>query len=157
MAVSFVGNPVDFLPCNPLTRRHSMANDSNPFGDVAKMLEQFKVPGIDMAAIAEARRKDIQALVDANKAAYEGVQALSRKQADMLAQTMKGIQDVAGGASFGDPSRQTELVRKAVEKTLADMKELAELARNSQADMISHISQRAAEHMQELQKLMQPK
>jgi phasin family protein len=134
-----------------------MANESNPFGDVAKMLEQFKVPGIDMAAIAEARRKDIQALVDANKAAYEGMQALSRKQADMLAQTMKGIQDVAGGAGFGDPSKQTELVRKAVEKTLADMKELAELARNSQADMMSHISQRATEHMQELKQLMQPK
>ena len=133
-----------------------MANDSNPF-DVAKMLEQFKVPGIDMAAIAEARRKDIQALVDANKAAYEGMQALSRKQADMLAETMKGIQDVASGAGFGDPSKQTELVRKAVEKALADMKELAELARNSQTDAMSHISQRAAEHMQELKKLMQPK
>jgi len=133
-----------------------MANDSNPF-DVAKMLEQFKVPGIDMGAIAEARRKDIQALVEANKAAYEGMQALSRKQADMLAETMKGIQDVVGGAGFGDPSKQTELVRKAVEKALADMKELAELARNSQTDAMSHISQRAAEHMQELKKLMQPK
>jgi phasin family protein len=134
-----------------------MANDNNPFGDVTKIIEQFKVPGIDMAAIAEARRKDIQALVDANKAAYEGMQALSRKQADMLAQTLQGIQEVAGGAGFGDPSKQTELVRKAFEKTLADMKEMAELARNSQADVMSHVTQRAAEHMQELKKLMQPK
>ncbi|VTU24764.1 MULTISPECIES: phasin family protein [unclassified Variovorax] len=134
-----------------------MANESNPFGDVTKIIEQFKVPGIDMAAIAEARRKDIQALVDANKAAYEGMQALSRKQADMLTQTLQGIQEVAGGAGFGDPSKQTELVRKAFEKTLADMKELAELARNSQADAMSHVTQRAAEHMQELKKLMQPK
>jgi phasin family protein len=48
-------------------------------------------------------------------------------------------------------------VRKACEKALADMKELAEMTRQSQTEALSHISKRATEHMQEIKKLMQPK
>lgn len=135
-----------------------MATESNPFGDVKKMIEQFQMPGIDMTAIVEARRKDVEALVEANKAAYESMQAMARKQAEMMTQAMQGMQEAAKGAAGAgaDPSKQTEVVRKAFEKTLADMKELAEMARHSQSDAMAHITQRATEHMQEIKKLMQP-
>ena len=53
---------------------------TNPFGDMTKVFEQIKIPGVDMAAIIEARRKDIDTLFEANKAVYEGVQALANKQ-----------------------------------------------------------------------------
>jgi len=56
-----------------------MATEINPFGDVKKMIEQFKMPGVDMTAIVDARRKDIEALVAANAAAFEAMQALARK------------------------------------------------------------------------------
>ena len=46
-----------------------MAEQSNPFADLTKLVEQFKVPGVDPAAIIEAGRKDMEALVAANKAA----------------------------------------------------------------------------------------
>ena len=136
-----------------------MATESNPFSDVKKMIEQFKLPGVDMTAIVEARRKDVEALVEANKAAYESMQAMARKQAEMMTQAMQGMQEAAKGAAGAgaDPSKQTEVVRKAFEKTLADMKELAEMARHSQSDAMAHITQRATEHMQEIKKLMQPK
>ena len=125
----------------------------NPFGDLTKMFEQFKVPGVDMSAIVDARRKDIEALVEANKAAYEGMQALATKQAEMLQQAMQGIQSAAGG----DPAKQAELARKACEKALSDMKELAEIARKSQTDAMASITQRATQNMQEIKKMMQPK
>ena len=139
-----------------------MATETNPFSDVTKMMEQFKMPGVDMSAIVEARRKDIEALVEANKAAYESMQALGRKQTEMLTQTMQGIQDAAksavGGAGVAaDPAKQTEVVRKVFEKALADMKEMAEMARHSHADAMSHITQRATQHMQEVKTLLQPK
>lgn len=137
-----------------------MAADMNPFGDVTKMFEQFKVPGIDVAALVAARRKDVEALVEANKAAYESMQAMGRKQTEMLSQAMQGMQDAAKSAAGGggiDPGKQTEAIRKAFEKTLADMKELAEMARSSQADAMAHLTQRANEHMEEIKKLMTPK
>ena len=134
---------------------------TTPFGDVKKMIEQFKMPGVDMSAIVETRRKDIEALVEANKAAYEAMQALARKQTEMLTQTMQSVQEAAKGAAGGigmaDPAKQAEVMRKGCEKALADMKELADMARHSQADAMAHITQRATQHMQEIKKLMQPK
>ena len=129
-----------------------MATEINPFGDVKKMIEQFKVPGIDMTAIVDARRKDIEALVAANKAAYESMMALARKQTEMLTQAMQGMQEAAKGAigSVGDPAKQTEAVREAFEKTLTDMRELADMARRSQADALAHITKRGTENLQEI-------
>ncbi|CAN7740880.1 TIGR01841 family phasin [Variovorax sp. LjRoot130] len=136
-----------------------MATEINPFGDMKKMLEQLKMPGVDMTAIVEARRKDVEALVEANKAAYESMQAMVRKQSEMMAEAMQVMQEVAKGATSGgiDPAKQTEVVRSAFEKTIADMKELAEMARRSQSDAMAHITQRAAEHVDEIKKMMQPK
>ena len=136
-----------------------MATDNNPFGDVKKMIEQFKMPGIDMSAIVESRRKDIEALMEANKAAYASMQALARKQAEILGQTMQDMQEAAKGAvsAAGDPAKQSENVRKAFEKTLADMKELAEMAQRSQSEAMKHITQRGNEHLQEIKKMMQLK
>lgn len=53
-----------------------MPKTEMPFMDVSHLLEQFKVPGVDVSAILEARRKDIEALVTANRQAYEGMQLL---------------------------------------------------------------------------------
>jgi len=130
-----------------------MATD--PFGDMKNMLEQLKMPGIDMGAILEAGRKDVEALVEANKSAYEAMQAIARKQTEMMAESMQVMQEAAKGA--GDPAKQTEVVRSAFEKTIADMKEIAEMAKRSQTDAMAHITQRAAEHMEEIRKLMQLK
>lgn len=137
-----------------------MATEANPFGDLTKMIEQFKVPGVDMSAIVEARRKDIEALVEANQAAYASMQALARKQTEMLTQAMQSIQDaakgVAGGVGLGDPAKQAELARNAYQKALADMRDLAEIARKSQADAMARITARGTEQMQEIRKMMQP-
>jgi hypothetical protein len=47
----------------------SEASAAEPFVDFTKMLEQFKMPGVNMAALVEARRHDIVALSQANKVA----------------------------------------------------------------------------------------
>ena len=131
----------------------------NPFADLAKMFEQFKIPGVDMTAIVDARRKDIEALTKVNQAAYESMQAMARKQSEMLAQAMQGAQEAAKQAASGagDPAKQTELARKAYEKAVADTKELAEIARKSQAEALAIVSQRATQQVEEFKKLMQPK
>ncbi len=138
-----------------------MSNQTHPFGDVTKMMEQFKMPGIDMAAIVEARRKDIAALTEANKAAFDSMQALAKKQSEMMTEAMQGMQAAAksmlGGTDKPDAGKQTEVVRQGFEKALADMKELADMARHAQSDAMAHLTQRATQQMQDMKKLMQPK
>ncbi|MDR3451491.1 MAG: phasin family protein [Rhodoferax sp.] len=139
-----------------------MTKDSNPFGDVTKMIEKFKLPGVDLSAIVEARRKDVEALVAANKAAYESMQALAHKQTEMLTQAMQGIQEAvkeaaAGKGGLPDPKKQTALARDAWTKTLADMKDMAEMARKAQADAMAGLTERATQSVQDIKKMMQPK
>ena len=101
------------------TKTDTASTGSNPFGDLSTMLEQFKVPGVDMSSFIDARRKDVQALVEANRAAYEAMQALARTQSDMLTQAMQGIQESAkgltgGNAGMPDAAKQAEGARERV-------------------------------------------
>ena len=133
---------------------------ANPFGEFTKMLEQFKLPGFDVPAIMEARRKDVEALVTANQAALQGMQSLAQKQAEMLRSTLSELQSLAGqfSASGGAPSAQTaELVQQTLHKALADMQQLAQAAYQSQAESYAVIAKRVEENVQELKTLLQPK
>jgi len=138
-----------------------MTKQSQPFGDVAAMMEKFKMPGIDMAAIVEARRKDIQALVDANTASMASMQALASKQTEMLSQAMQGMQDAAkslvGASGSADMGKQGEVIRKGFEKTLANMKELADMAQQAQTAAMAKITQRATSQMEEIKAMVKPK
>ncbi len=143
------------------TKKEPAMDMSNALGDLTKMLEQFKLPGIDTKEIVEARRKDIDALVQANQAIYEGMQALANKQGELLKKSMEDIQSAmkgaAGGVGVGDPGKQGDLARKACEKVLGDMKELAEIARKSQTEAMAKITQRGTEHLDEVKKMMKLK
>ena len=134
----------------------------NPFGDLTKMIEQFKLPGADMSAIVESRRKDMDALMAASKATLDSMQELARKQAEIFAQAIQSAQDsiqslVKGGVGAPDPVKQAEVTRKACEKAVAGMSELAQMARKAQADAMAAIAARAQQSVEVMKKVVQPK
>ena len=52
-----------------------------------KLTEQFAVPGVpgvDTTVLVEAQRKNMETLTAANRAAYEGAQAIAQRQAEIL-------------------------------------------------------------------------
>jgi phasin family protein len=135
------------------------AASANLFGDFTKLIEQFKLPGVDLNTVMEARRKDIEALAAANRTALEGIQSLSQKQAEILRTTMDQLQSLVKHMAAGSASPATtgEVVQQALQKTFASMRELAEAAYRSQADAFAVVSQRVQENMQEVKALLQPK
>ncbi|MEQ5842047.1 chemotaxis protein [Paraburkholderia acidicola] len=135
-------------------------NPANPFGDVFKLLEQFKLPGFDVPAIMDARRKDVEALVTANQTALQGMQSLAQKQAEMLRSTLGELQSLATQVSAAGvtPSAKTaELVQQSLHKSLADMQQLAQAAYKSQAESYAVIAKRVEENVEELKALLQQK
>jgi phasin family protein len=132
------------------------SSNLNPFGDLTRVFEQFKVPGVDVSSIIEARRKDVEALVAANEAAFEGLKALARTQTDLLVQTLNAAQAAAkgkaeGGTGLPDPAKFAEGAQKAWQKMLEDVKALAELARKSQADALACLGTRVTESVRVFQ------
>ncbi len=140
------------MTVNPKT---DSAADVNPFRDLTKTFEQFKMPGVDTKAFFDARRKDVEALVAANKVTYEALQALAKTQTDMLTQAMQGMQESAKGAMAvdtkgGDKTRHAEVAQKAWQKMLADMKQLAEIVTKAQVEAMAGLTQRAKDSIDEM-------
>lgn len=129
------------------------------FPDIGKMMEQFKVPGIDVSKIVEAQKKDIEALTAANQAAYEGVQELAKRQAEILQVTMAEWQEAMsklGGGASSNPAAQAELAQKAFAKAVTNMREMAEVAAKSQTQAWEVIQKRFRENLADMMKMMQP-
>ena len=132
-----------------------------PFVDVTKILEQFKIPGVDLNAVLEARRKDVEALTQANQIAYDNMQALAKREAEILQQTMSEWQAAMAGMSRKSPAEMaasgTELATQAFGRALANMRELAEMATKSQTQAYEVLNKRFQENLEEMRKMMQPK
>jgi phasin family protein len=130
-----------------------------PSIDITKVIEQFKLPGVDLSSIVEARRKDIEALTEVNKIAVEAVQTMAKKQVEILQQTMQELQ-AATKTMAGNPlegGAKSEFVQHAFEKAFGYMRELAEVTRKSQAETLEVINNRVHENVKELKSLVQSK
>lgn len=134
------------------TKQDTSSTTLSPFGDLTKMLDQFKMPGTDMSAFIDARRQDVEAMVEANTTAFQAMQALARTQTDMLTQAFQGMQESAkgiiGGAAMSDPVKHAEVAGKAWQKMLTDMQGLAEMAQKTQADALAALTARASSQME---------
>ncbi len=145
-------------PFNPFANVDFSKFDFAKF-DLSKMLGDVKIPGFDMEAIMAAQRKNIEALTAANQAAVQGMQAIAQRQAEILSQAMSEVSSMAQQlAGAGNPqemtTKQAELVRKAFEQALANMRELAEMVSKSNTEAFAIINKRVTESLQELKGLV---
>jgi phasin family protein len=119
----------------------------NPTTDFSMMLAQLKLPGFDMPSLVEAQRKNIDAVTQANQRAYEGMQALVQKQQEIFSKRVEEIQATVQKMSGSNPqeaiTEQLAFVQRMMTKTFEDMRELAETAQKSQAEVLGGIGKRA--------------
>jgi phasin family protein len=123
-------------------------SSQTPAFDFTKMLQQFQIPGVDFASIIERERKNIEALAEANRIAFEGWQNLVRRQSEILQDSMKRAVDDAKNQTA--LKNGAELARSAFETALANMRELAEMASKSQKEAFEVIRKRVEENMNAL-------
>ena len=129
-----------------------MEKTSSPFGDVAKLFEQFKVSGIDMKSIVESRRKDMEALSQASQVALKGVASIAEKQAEFLETVMSDLGSNLKSLSESGASAATltEVAKRSIEKALAAMRDLAETTGKSQSEAIDKINARAKAALEDI-------
>jgi|SRR5271166_3649802 len=129
-----------------------MEKTTLPFGDIGKLLEQFKLPGIDMSSIVESRRKDIEALAQANQVALKGVASIADKQAEFVQAVMADVAAKLKSVSEGGASSAAamEVAKQSFDKALAALRNLAETTTQSQSQAIDLINARAKASLEEL-------
>jgi phasin family protein len=151
-------------------------NTTNPFFnfDVTKMMTEFdpskmadeftklagnyKMPTFDVEAVMASQRKNIEALTAANKAAAEGMQKVSSRQAQILQETLdeatKTFADFGKNSNPSDAAtKQAELFKVAFEKALGNMSELADMVTKSSTEATTLVNERITESLEEIKTL----
>jgi phasin family protein len=122
--------------------------------DFTKLLANMKMPGVDADAVVKAQQKNMDALVEANKAAAAGYQDLFKKQIAIFEETMAEAQrqmQSFDAAKIDERAKaQAELAKAAFEKALANMQALAESAQKANAEAYEIVSARIRESIDEL-------
>ncbi len=139
-----------------------MATPNFPFFDTdfAKIMSEFRVPGFDIETILATQRRNIEAVTAANQLAIEGIQAVLRRQAEIMRQVVEDSSTVlrdlmAAGAPEEKIAQQADLVKTSFEKALANLREMAELVAKSNNEAADVLTKRIGESLTELKTSLQ--
>jgi phasin family protein len=133
--------------------------DFSKMMDFSRIAADFRMPGLDMSALMESQRRNLDALTQANRRAVEGMQAVAKRQAEIMRQMMEeasgAMREVmAAGSPEDKASRQAEIAKAAFQRALANMRELADMVTQSNQEAFEVINKRVAESLDELKGIM---
>jgi phasin family protein len=125
---------------------------------VEKLFESMKVPGVDWQGVMESQSKNIAALVEANRRAVQGVEAITRRQFELMQQAMADAVISAKQSVPADPreavARQTEAAKMAFERAVTSMRELADMVQKSNREALDVVNQRISAGLTEIKDKM---
>jgi len=111
------------------------------------------------AALLENGRKDIEALVEANKRSYQGLQTVVQRQTEMLRKSVTDWQAAMSGATGQDMNanlaKLDTLGKAAFQQALNDIRELADVAAKSQAEAFEIVRKRVSDNVEQVTQLLQ--
>lgn len=126
--------------------------------DFAKFFENAKMPAFDMEAVSAAQQKNMEALVEANKAAAAGYQEVFKQQVSLYEESMTGLQKQFSEMKMDQltvegAQKQAGLMKDGFEKALASFTELAETAQKANTTAFEIVRARVEESIEELKAL----
>ena len=127
--------------------------------DFGKFAKQFNLPNVDGSAVMKAQQKNLEAVTAANRVALEGMQALARRQVEIVRQASedfgKAANELSGSKSIEDSMvKQADLAKGAFEQALSNMRELTEMTVKSQSEAAELLNARVAEQFDEFKTAM---
>jgi phasin family protein len=122
--------------------------------DATKMFAAFPFKPFDVEAMWAAGRKNAEAWSHANRVAVEGVQALAKRQAEMVRQGFDDltalVRDISQPVSAEERiTKNTEFAKRAIEKSLNHSREIATMAARTGSEASEVLHKRATEGLDE--------
>lgn len=129
--------------------------------DLGKLLGSFRLPTVDVGQLIETNRKNMDALVAAQRSVTDGYTSLAKRQVEIFQNTMDMAQGVikakrdakkSGEASSGggDGPSSTEMAKMAFNMAIQNMKDLAESASKANGEALALINERMKATLTEL-------
>jgi phasin family protein len=125
------------------------------FGDLNRYVADFKAPSFDFEGFVAIQRKNFEALTAANKLAAEAMQAVLKRQTEILRQAIDEVslavrEVTAAGTAPEKAARQAELAKEAFERGVANVRELSEMVAKSNLEAGDLLNKRFSESLDEV-------
>ena len=128
------------------------------FEDLKKLMERFQLPNLDIDALIDWQRKDMEALTEMNRQASEGIKALVERRNEILRETLAEWQAAIKDATSAEAmSKRADVAKQGIEKAVANFRELSEMEAQARNNAWKVVQERMQDNMANLQKLLQPK
>jgi phasin family protein len=131
-------------------------SNGDAFTDFRRVMGEWKMPNFDLDAVAQTQRRNIEALTQANQLALEGTQALIRRNMELARQGMEELQSMMSdltrpnGSMEDRLARQADFSKKAIEKGLANFREMADLMTKANTEAMNVLTKRVTESLEEV-------
>lgn len=126
----------------------------NPYADYTKAFSDLKLPQLDLSGFFQVQRRNVEAFSAANQVLAESLQALSRRQAEIMQEqvefalrTMKEV--LSAGTPEAGVSKQTDYAKNIVAQSINGFRELTEMASKSNVEVIDVLSERVVKSFEE--------
>ena len=138
-----------------MNAQENFMDPSRIAADLAGRLKAFSVSGIDVEGILAGQQKNIEALAAASRTAMDSLNAVGKRQSEILQETMsQTAHSLETLGKVGSPldltAKQAELAKEGFERALGNMRELAEMVTKAQHTTMDAISHRVSESLDEL-------
>ena len=133
------------------TNKNAFAFDADKIKD---MFATAKMPVVDTDAMMTAQKKNIDALIEANKVVTAGYQDVYKRQIALFEAAVSQAKDMMSGVkaqplTADQATQSVDAMKTAFEKTSADLTELAEMAQKANTSAFEVVKARAEEAVAE--------
>lgn len=130
-------------------------DENHPFNEMFKRFgESLKLPPVDINAVMEAQRKNLEALEQSARAAGAGAASLMNRQREAIESGLRDATEMAQslrtpGAPGEMLGKQADFARRSFEAAVKNAGDMAEIVRQSGTESVEILRKRVRESMEE--------
>lgn len=128
--------------------------------DVTRLMGEFKLPHVDVEALVAAQRRNIETLSTANKLALEGMQAVAKRNMEIMQQSLADMAEAMTAIATAEApqakaAKQAELLKATYEKAMQNIRELQDMIQKMSGDTLGVLNRRVGEALDEVKAMME--
>ncbi len=129
------------------------------YADFMKSFSDFTVPAMDFNSFFALQRRNIEAFSAANQVVSEGVQAISRRQAEIMQAQIEDMLKTArevlsSGSPEASATKQADYAKALLEQSMVYAREIAEMASKSNVEALDIINKRVVDSLEDFNGLV---
>lgn len=130
--------------------------------EFSKLFVNGKTPHFDVDAAVAAQRKNVEAFTAAGQVAFQGAQAVVRRQFELMREAADEFSKASKDFTTSDApeakfAKQAEMGKAAFESAVANMRELGGLVQRTNIEAAEVISKRVADNFDEIKSAFERK